>query len=207
MVMASVSAVAVEKPEGKTVAVASVTYALDKEGNGKTGILSLIMTKGGEVSNGLRMVNKGEFFLYLEMRDGKELAMPLNPLCEALTGSDPLEFDVGVFPLVITDFNRDGLSEFNIGQPGNSWGGHYMLFTFVANGSGKVEAMTVSEEKKDNYLHPQSGDPSTTELRQTKEGFCHLYTQRGGVEAKEVDLHYRWNPKTKSFENSKSVDR
>ena len=196
-----------EKPKGKMVAVASVTYALDQEGNGQVGILSLIMTKGAEVDNGLRMVNKGEFSLHLEMQEGKELVTSLNPLCLPLTASDPLEFDAGIFPVVISDFNRDGISEFNFGQPGNSWGGHYMLFTFAADGSGKVEAMTVSKEKEDNYLHPQSGAPSTIELRQTKEGFCYLYTQRGGAETKEVDLHYRWNSKTKAFEQFKSVDR
>ncbi len=166
-----------------------------------------MMTKGEEVDDGLRMVAKGEFSLCLERQDGKELVMPLNPFCHPLTASDPLEFKTGIFPLVISDFNRDGISEFNLGQPGNSWGGHYMLFTFAADGSGKIEAMTVSKEKEENYLHPQSGAPSTTELRQTKEGFCYLYTQRGGVEAREVDLHYRWNAKSKSFEQFKSVDR
>lgn len=199
--------VAAEKPKGKTVAIASVIYSVDPGGNGKIGILSLIMTKGAKVNNGLEMVNKGDFTLHLEMQDGQELATPLNPLCEPITASDPLEFATGVFPLVITDFNRDGISEFNLGQPGNSWGGHYMLFTFADDGSGQIEAMTVSKDKEFNYLHPQSGAPSTTQLRQTREGFCHLFTRRDGVEDREFDLHFRWNAKNKSFEQSKSVRR
>jgi len=205
VMVASARAQWIERPEGKLVAVASVTYAVDDEGNGHTGILSLIMTKGEEANDGSRVVNRGEFTLHMEAQEGYSLVTPMNPLCLPLTESAPLEFEAGVFPLVITDFNRDGISEFNIGQPGNSWGGHYMLFTFTAD--GEVEAMRVSKDKESNYLHPQSDRPSTTELRQTKEGFYHLYTQRGDIEDQEVELHFRWDPKTKSFEQFKSVDR
>ena len=96
------------------------------------------MTEGKEADFGLGKVNKGSFSLFLEMKDGKELAMPLSPLCASLVGSDPLVFRRGVFPLVMSDFNRDGISEFNIGQPGNSWGGHYLLFTF-AGGTNEIQ--------------------------------------------------------------------
>ena len=207
LVLVSGGAAHAEKPKGTTLSMASVTYALDKDGNKQTGILSLIMTGGAEVEFGLTRVNKGSFSLFLEMQDGKGLTMSLDALFAPLTGSDTLVFRKGMFPLVTSDFNRDGISEFNLGQPGNSWGHHYVLYTFASDGSGKVEAMTVSKEKDSNYLHPQSDAPSTVELRETKEGFCHLYTQRGGVETQEVDLHYRWNAKTKAFEQFKSVDR
>lgn len=58
----------------------------------------------------------------------------------------------------MSGFNRDGIGEFNIGQPGNSWGGHYLLITFAADGSGEIEAMTVSKKKaslsRDSVLRP-----------------------------------------------------
>ncbi|MFC4993529.1 hypothetical protein [Rubritalea tangerina] len=78
-----------------------------------------------------------------------------------------------------------------------------MLFTFAKDGSGKIEAMIVDEEKDYNYLHPQTTSPSTHELFETKEGFKHIFTERGDIEDKEIYIHFRWNTKTKQFQEQK----
>jgi len=69
-----------------------------------------------------------------------------------------------------------------------------MLFTFAKSGNGKTEAMTVDDDKEFNHLHPQTSNPSTTELIKTKVGFRHLFTERAN-ESKEVFIHFRWNAK------------
>ncbi|MCP5536862.1 MAG: hypothetical protein H7A51_11610 [Akkermansiaceae bacterium] len=196
---------AAEIAGGQVIAATSVVYSKDKEGNKLTGLLYLVMTEGKSVQILGKPYHQGKFSLHLEKSGAEEITTALDPLCIPLTAGGDLIFRQGTWPVVTHDFNKDGISEFNLGQRGNSWGDHFMLFTFAQDGSGKVEAMTVSEEMEDNYLHPEDGGPSTHYLLETKEGFKHTFTERGDPVSREVYIHYRWNAKANKFEESKRV--
>ncbi|NWK55905.1 hypothetical protein HW115_09800 [Verrucomicrobiaceae bacterium N1E253] len=204
--LVSVTCVDAKEPaELETIAEVKVVYALDKKGKKQSGKLRLQMNKGEQVMFLGDPHKKGTFTLTLTKQDGRLQITSLNPLCLPLTFGDPLMFPVGPWKIVTSDFNRDGISEFNLSQPGNSWGSHYMLFTFSDDGKGKVQAVRLDDEPDENYLHPQCSLPSTDVIRATKEGFCFMFTERGNIEDVDVDIHYRWNKKKKCFEEWKRV--
>lgn len=194
-----------EVEPGQELGRAEVNYALNEDGEPLEGKLSLRVDDAETVALNGEMQLQGSFFLQLETESDQVETTPLNPLLEPAFGEGDLVFPQGPWEIVVTDFNRDGISEFNLGQPGNSMGDHYVFLTFSPESTGRVERVELGPEPAFRYLHPEAGAPSTPVFEATGNGFSFTTTDRGDPRYPQIRNHYEWDPEKRAFVGREEV--
>ena len=114
-----------------------------------------------------------------------------------LLGDPAMQFFDADWKLVFADYNQDGQTDFNLGQPCGSNNFCYWLFT--VDPSGRVLLLPLpSAAGRQGFLWINDDNYSTGEIKVGQDGFsCWAYDPAEGA---GVEVRYRWNEAAHGFE-------
>jgi hypothetical protein len=184
------------------------SQAVDINNDGKKETLQIILVEGTKISDSEDVATaicreriEGVFAGRVKFPNGRVVDTSLNHLM-TIRGlpAKRLAFCIKPWKIFTTDYNKDGQTDFNLGQFWTSNGWIYWLFTISA--SGQISVLPFSDSNSDNAVFLDDDKNSTDHIEVVPGGIRFNYYANVGDEGHPWgwwQVTFRWNPSNNVF--------